>query len=361
MHIIAAFTTSEPPASPTGGNRYDLQLLKAWKGLAEISHATVRQRWFRLRCQGPVLLFFHRALFRRADVVFQCATTPLSSRWLIGLCRRFYPKLKHFGVIHHPQWFAHPEMMADERRFFNSFDALITISQHVYDHLRQAGVRPPIYLLLPGRTKMPDRTVAPAAPPLILWNGYLLAHKGAITLLDALPRLRNEQWQAHFVISSRPSEEVDQRFRAAWEALPEPLRARVQVSDRLPIGPFREQFFRAAIFCLPSLVEGYSISTAEAMSCGCAAVVPRTENFLELIGSDDYPGFYDPQDPADLARQLDRLLADAPLRESAAAWCLERSRHLPDWEQFDGLARDLLHQFAADICHDPLAPLPLEP
>ena len=346
--LVAAFTAADSSQS-TGGDRYNMHLLKAWESLIPITYAPVRYRWFLLRCYALALVVIHHRALRDAEFLFQAATSIYSSARLIRWCRRVFPRLQHIGAVHHPRWLEEPGIFEWERAYLNSFDYLIVISEHVHSNLIKAGVNPPIYLLLPGKAKMPPRMVPPVDPPMILWNGYLLPRKGAWTLLEALARLRSMDWQAQFVVSNRASAQLYHQFNQALGVLTASVRARIQVFDRLPIESFREQFFRASIFCLPSLVEGYSISTAEAMSCGCAVVVPRTENFLELIGKVDYAGFYDPDDPEDLARKLDLLLSDASLREASASYCLGRSASLPDWEQFKTRACDLLRQIVPDV------------
>ena len=360
---IAAAYIRPNPVQPTGGDRYNQRLLEAWeqRAGAEIRYLNVRMRWIHTRMHGAAWLIQHRRALEGIDAVLQPATHIFATPQLIWLARRWFPRLRHIGVVHHPRWLEDPALQGRERDFFNRFDAILTISEHVRATLRRAGVRVPMHVLLPGRAltppgevpveMSPSRLTAAGAhddssspsPPFILWNGYLLARKGPLTLLRALERLRTERWHARFVVASEPSPEFSQRFRDALEALPPSVRERIEVSPRLPIEEFRALMRRTDVFCLPSLVEGYSIATAEAMAAGCAVVVPRTENFVELLGQLDYGGFYDlpgadtradDEDAAPLTERLEQLLADDAQRAALAAYGTRRAAQLPDWDDF---------------------------
>ncbi len=82
----------------------------------------------------------------------------------------------------------------------------------------------------------------------------------------------------------------------------------------------------AAIFCLPSRQEGFSIAITEALACGLPVVISDQCHFPEV--GEAGAGFITPLEPKDIAARLVELLRDASLRErmGAAGAALVRSR-----------------------------------
>jgi glycosyltransferase involved in cell wall biosynthesis len=75
----------------------------------------------------------------------------------------------------------------------------------------------------------------------------------------------------------------------------------------------------ADIFVLPSIEEGSgSVSLLEALQAGVAPVVSRVDGLPEDVTDGESALLTEPGDPADLARALRRLVADAGLRQRLA-------------------------------------------
>jgi glycosyltransferase involved in cell wall biosynthesis len=68
----------------------------------------------------------------------------------------------------------------------------------------------------------------------------------------------------------------------------------------------------AAALVLPSLYEGFGLPAVEAMAAGCPCLVSNAASLPEVCG--DAALYCDPRDPADMAKQLQRLLTDDVLR-----------------------------------------------
>lgn len=86
----------------------------------------------------------------------------------------------------------------------------------------------------------------------------------------------------------------------------------------------------SALFLFPSLYEGAGLPILEAMSCGAPVAASRTSSIPEILG--DLEATFDPADPADLAKCLERVLDDPAELESLR----ERSRRrveLFTWER----------------------------
>lgn len=74
---------------------------------------------------------------------------------------------------------------------------------------------------------------------------------------------------------------------------------------------------RAAVVVSPSLYEPFGLAALEAARSGAALVLADIPTYRELW--DGHALFFDPHDAADLARQIDRLALDEPLRRRLAA------------------------------------------
>ena len=87
--------------------------------------------------------------------------------------------------------------------------------------------------------------------------------------------------------------------------------------------------YRGAIaLAYPSLYEGFGLPVLEALQSGTPVLTSRASSLPEVAG--DAALYVDPEDPADIAAGLERLLADADLRARLAAAGPARAAHF-DW------------------------------
>jgi len=333
----------------TGGELYNRHLYRGWANVAEIRFLKIRHRWFLCRSHGVALLLHHLRVLRRCDWVVQDASSIFRSRLLIRLLRLLCPRIRHLGIIHHPRWLESSDHRRFEETFFNDFDQIITVSRHIEQQLRQAGVSRPISILPPGASLNREygQDKIEKDNDLVMWSGHLFERKGPHILLEALALLPVElSFRAVFVTAGRKDPEFGKKFETQIKT--GPLKGMVQLLDRLPDSQYFDLMRRAGIFCLPSGVEGYSISTAQAMSWGCAILVPRTANFIELIGDENYRGFFNLEDAGDLARILREVLGNRSVRDAMVAATIKRAGELHTWEEFENAGAQLLEKIASD-------------
>jgi glycosyltransferase involved in cell wall biosynthesis len=77
-------------------------------------------------------------------------------------------------------------------------------------------------------------------------------------------------------------------------------------------GELRALYENAACFIFPSFYEGFGLPPLEAMHCGCPVIVSDRASLPEVCGNAAV--YCNPDDPADMARQLRLVLTSAALR-----------------------------------------------
>jgi len=85
-----------------------------------------------------------------------------------------------------------------------------------------------------------------------------------------------------------------------------------------------------SLFLFPSLYEGAGLPILEAMSCGAPVAASGTSSIPEILG--DLEATFDPSDPADLARCLERVLDSPAELESLRERSLRRAQ-IYTWER----------------------------
>ena len=118
---------------------------------------------------------------------------------------------------------------------------------------------------------------------------------------------------------------------AGWGETPEQLlaplspgrRERVVVTGHVPTAALAALYSEASVFCYPSLLEGFGLPVLEAMSYGAPVVTSRGTATEEVAG--DAAVMIDPTSAGDVARALDRVLADPDFAAELTAKGLARS------------------------------------
>src|SRR6185437_8472796 len=100
----------------------------------------------------------------------------------------------------------------------------------------------------------------------------------------------------------------------------------------------------AAVLAFPSLYEGFGLPLLEAMAHGVPAVVGNAGALPEL--GEGAAILVDPQDVTSIASGLERLLADASLREKLGATGKRRAAEFT-WERAAAATREVLRRVAS--------------
>ncbi|MDQ6750078.1 MAG: glycosyltransferase family 4 protein [Actinomycetota bacterium] len=141
-------------------------------------------------------------------------------------------------------------------------------------------------------------------------------------LVSAFGLLEERLRRTHqLVIASRMAPEVRARLLETAGA--------AGVGERLLLAGFVEDevlarlYARCACFAYPSLYEGFGLPIAEAMSHGAPVVASATTACGDVV--DDPRAAFDPEDEADIARVLTRVLSDPALAAELGAGGRDRA------------------------------------
>ena len=134
--------------------------------------------------------------------------------------------------------------------------------------------------------------------------------KGIATLLEAFAKLRTER-DVELLLITRPKPGGRTEQLIDHLAIQDSVRFVSGLSDT----ELAEVVGSAEIACVPSLYEGFSLPTVEAMACGTPLVVSRAGAIPEVVGEDGLcADLVTPGDVAELASALGALLDDPDRR-----------------------------------------------
>jgi glycosyltransferase involved in cell wall biosynthesis len=171
--------------------------------------------------------------------------------------------------------------------------------------------------------------------PYLLSVGGMPGYKNLEVVLEALARLRERgDTGLRLVLAGARRREVEElllreRYRDVAEAV-------VRVVD--PNQDELVELYRGALaLVVPSRIEGWGLPLGEALWLGTPVVASDVGALREAGG--ELPLFFDPDDPGELADQLQRLHRDSAFRESLRQRIAAARSSLRSWRQ---VANDLV-------------------
>ena len=242
-----------------------------------------------------------------------------------------------------PHW-ASPKIVGpfsrEVPRFAREADAVVTCSEHSRrDIVRLCGVAPEkVHVAYGAPDPMfvsQDRAAARArmqavlgwADPFILFVGTLEPRKNLDTLLKAFAHIAKNHPHRLLLVGAM-----------GWNMGHLPslieqlgLTQRVSMPGYLPSRRDLVAAYSATdLFVLPSHYEGFGLTLAEAMACGCPAVASNTSSLPEVGG--EAVRYFPPQEVEELSRIMEELLA-SPERHSAMAEKAREQAKRFNWDE----------------------------
>ena len=153
----------------------------------------------------------------------------------------------------------------------------------------------------------------------VLYLGSNKPHKNLVRLVEAWAATARST-TASLVVAGAWDPRYDEARRRA-EALG--LRESTCFVGRVPEADLSGLYTAATAFVFPSLYEGFGLPVIEAMSCGTPVACANASSLPEVAG--DAALLFDPLDVSAIASALERLLADAGLRQELARRGLGRA------------------------------------
>lgn len=172
----------------------------------------------------------------------------------------------------------------------------------------------------PSDVRVPGRIVAMASADRPL--------KGIVHLLEALAKLRTEHdVELQLVSQLEPGGPTERRI--AELGLGDAVHVVSGISDE----ELAALLASAEIMCVPSLYEGFSLPTVEAMSCGTPVVASRAGALPEVVGEDGTCAILvEPGDPEALAGAIRDLLQSPEKRARLGAAGRQRALDRYSWK-----------------------------
>ena len=301
--------------------------------------------------QGPILPGLERAIREtEADVVVASAFPLL----------HMYAALRAAHATGRPCVFLpalHPDDAwgfdrAQIHRAIRAADACLTYTEFERDYvIRRGAEEGRVQVLGLGvdaaalaegdRDAMRRELGVPGEAPLLGFLGQLAPHKGADTLLRALPRVWEDHPGAHCLLAGAGT-----GFQAALakqvEALPREQAARVHWRVDFADAERADLLAATDVIVSPSRYESFGLVFLEAWAAGKPVVAGAIPALRELVREGETGHLVTPGDAAALSGVLCNLLADPPTARRMGEAGRERVRSEHDWAVTTARLREAL-------------------
>jgi glycosyltransferase involved in cell wall biosynthesis len=326
------------------GHRYVLYAREVWPH----EHLDERFEWRRINAHDPWWHVLTARAANRACDVFLSSNSYLTT-WLL--------RIPAVPIVYDLAAFA-PSMRPNRRSTLieratlglavRRSAAVLTISQATAEHLAErfpAARGKTVVAPLGVAATLEDRlSRAEAArlpnPGFVLAVGTLEPRKNLPRLVAAYSTLADaEQARHRLVVVGANGWQTSETLRALHS-----LGERCEMLGHVSDAELAELYRRCAVFCYPSLGEGFGLPVLEAMAAGAAVVTSRISSLPEVGG--DAVEYVDPLRVSSIAAGLRAVLDDESHRADLAARARARAGEF-SWERFAAMTLATLDGAAA--------------
>lgn len=221
------------------------------------------------------------------------------------------------------------------RKVLTRAAAVTAVGTHLADRARCLGVPDDLIEVIPSgtapRPEVGDFRPAPELPrPRALFVGSLIPQKGLNALLESIVLLEGRGHPVHAWIVGDGPEHTRLQERATELG----IAGRLAFTGARSPEEIPHWMMAADFLVLPSLSEGRPNAIYEALACGVPVVASELPGTAEVIRDGENGLLVPPGDPEALARAMERLITDEPLRSrlstNASQWFSERAI---SWEE----------------------------
>ena len=198
-----------------------------------------------------------------------------------------------------------------------------------------AGVQPEDFVPRPEQVEALRARLGLGAEKIVLTVSRLVSRKGQDQVLRALPAVKAEIGAVRYLIAgSGPEEERLRQLTQELKLEPEVLFLPEVSHEELPA-----LYALADVFLMPSRdlpgepIEGFGLVYLGAQLCGTPVIGGRTGGTSDAIVDGETGLLVNPEQPAEIASALVRLLQDPELGQRLAAAGAERSRQDFTWDR----------------------------
>jgi len=164
--------------------------------------------------------------------------------------------------------------------------------------------------------------------PFIFYVGVWRDHKNITGLVEAFNLLKRKRSLPHQLVLGGREDLHDTKVREMINNSPfkNDIITTGYISDEeLPL-----LYNSAAVFVLPSFIEGFGLIAIEAQSCGCPVVSTSTSSLPEILG--DSALFFDPHNNEKIAEQIHSVLSNNTIKQELIKKGLENVKRF-SWKK----------------------------
>lgn len=322
-------TFMPPLASVVGSQRYHFQTRRIVRRFAD----SVDVLFMRLPFQVPTAL---RRLSK--PKVMHIVSNP---QQVIAASDDYHGPMKYMA-----RWFAGHSTASMRRMAAEPHTHVASNGREMFDVVQARAGRVVVSSCLYEREMRPRTDLGLGHPPRLLFVGYLRPEKGIHSLLDAFDSLRARRQLKLTLVGGvdKTATHSEKQIRARIAA--SPFGDDIELAGTVEFGePLFDLYRSHDVYVLPSLSEGTPRTLVEARSFGCPIVATRVGGIPSSVDDGRDGLLVEPNNPAQLAAAIERILVDEQLRLQLIREGLHGARQ----HTLESFADDLVEELGAVV------------